>query len=61
MFVTAALLPWANEEVAVVRALRQLERLESESRAVRNVEQGPEIPEGIKEFGVGLPAAADED
>lgn len=60
-FVTLILLLGPKEEVAVVRVLRQPVRLESELRAVINVEHGSEIPEGTKGFCVGLPAAADED
>ena len=52
--VTVALLAGPNEDVAVVRVLRQLERLESELREFRNLEQGPEIPDGIKGFTVGV-------
>ncbi len=55
-----ALVPGAKEEVAVVRELRQLERLESKFKALKNEEHAELIPEGMKGFGEEAPAAADE-
>jgi len=53
------LLPGAKAEVAVVREERQLVKVVSPSREVRNAEQPELIPEGIK--GLAVEFADDED
>jgi hypothetical protein len=60
-FVTVVLLAGLKADVAEVSEVRQVLRPASVFKLFRNVEQVVETEAGIRELGVGVPGAADDD